>query len=111
MSMTMAQARTLGRKLRLDGMNLEAISQKLAEGGYLSRKTGKALSDSAVCKMLQPQRRRRAPSAERATKGAPPQKVSGAKASQKLQLVRLLCSQTGMSAEDRIAAIQLLTEA
>jgi transposase len=110
MSMTMAQARTLGRKLRLDGMNLEAISQKLAEGGYLSRKTGKALSDSAVCKMLQPQRRRRAPSAERATKGAP-QKVSGAKASQKLQLVRLLCSQTGMSAEDRIAAIQLLTEA
>lgn len=109
--MTRGQAREMGRKLHYEGMSRTEIAKKLQEAGYVNRKGGGPLSESGVGQLLDLRRRKRRTESKpvKSERTPPPSKVGG-KASSKLQLVRLLCTQTGMSAEDRIAAILLMTE-
>ncbi len=100
-TLTKPQATKLARKLYADGKKAGEIATVLAAEGYTSAHTQKPLASTSVYSLL----KKKAGKAPPPRRGGSEGKVDPAL---RLKLVRSLCEQHDMDAEDRIAAISLL---
>lgn len=97
-------ARNLAKALLSDGKGQREIGEELARRGWVSTKTKQALTQGGVSALL------------RAGRAKAPKKAAAAASKRRaptkdpdlLRLVRVLCEQRHMPAEDRLAAISLL---
>lgn len=101
--MTRNQAVAMAEQLAAKGTKLSEIAMKLAEAGYLSPQTGKAIHPASVHYMLK-KKQRQSPQKKAAQSVEPTLKSTGGK----LGAVRSILKLHGMDASERVALALLV---
>ena len=103
---SVSAAKAYAKKRRTEGFTLTQISQELADRGYTSRKTNKALTSPGMSRLVGKKRKARTAPKSKSGGGSP----KAASSSLRIDLVRSIVAQKDRSADDRLALISLVLD-